>query len=175
MKQHIDDLLNRYIDNDLSSSELKEFKSLMESDSEILNKLKALEVVDNTLHKMEVTKAPDGFTAKVMAKISETVPSIKVANNKSFFIILSSFIIMLFAGFGASMLFLSPSKIELENFSLSEKMHEFLPSKIPSLNLSVLTDNGLMISAIFACVLIVFGIFIYDSHKNFKKKINGFG
>lgn len=175
MNQRIDDLLNRYVDNDLSSSELKEVKSLIESDTEVLKNLKTLEAVDNNLHNLEVAKAPEGFTSKVMTKITDSIPSIKVTDNKTFFMILISFFTVLFGGLAISLISFSPSKLNLWNFSISDKLSKLVPSKIPSINISSLVDNGVMLAAVFACVLIVFGFFIYDTHKNFKKKINGLG
>ena len=48
----LDELLNRYIDNELSTGELVQFQKQLESDENLLQKLKALQYVEQSAKKI---------------------------------------------------------------------------------------------------------------------------
>ena len=52
MKKNLDELLNDYIDNQLSVDELEEIKSLLEKDRQLGSRLKALRVVHQSLQQI---------------------------------------------------------------------------------------------------------------------------
>ena len=72
-----DELLNKYIDNELSEAELKELTERLKNDTDAQLRLKALHLTDDILRKIEVSPAPENFTQKFMSKISISTSSVK--------------------------------------------------------------------------------------------------
>ncbi len=57
MKKVTDEILNKLIDNELSSSEIDELHQLIKKDEKLLSKTKAHQMVDNVLKKLELLKS----------------------------------------------------------------------------------------------------------------------
>jgi len=170
-----DELLNKYIDNELTEVELKELSEALKNDNEAQAKLKALQLTDEVLRKMEITPAPQNFTESFMKKII-TVSSVHKEKISYFFVSVISFFAVAIIG----VLGFSFSKIDITSSSLGEnnqyvqKTKEVFSGGLSQLNSIFSNDNMLLIGAGLTFVLLISGYFIIESHKSFKQKLNRF-
>lgn len=169
-----DELLNKYIDNELSEIELKELSETLKSDSEAQAKLKALQLTEEVLRKMEITPAPQNFTEIFMKKII-TVSSVHKEKVSYFFVSVISFFALTIIG----VIGYSVSKIGFEtslgeNNQYVQKTKEVFSGGLTQINSIFNNDNMLLIGAGLTFVLLISGYFIIESHKNFKEKLNRF-
>ena len=168
----IDELLNKYIDNELSEAELKELTEILKNDTDAQLRLKALHLTEEILRKIEISPAPENFTHKFMSKIfiSTSVVKDKVSY---FYIGMISFFALAIAG----ILGFSISRIESGSSNLIgdnqyiQKTKEFFLGHINSL---LGNDSILLVGASLTFVLLVSGYFMFENHKNFKKRLNRF-
>ena len=171
-----DELLNKYIDNELSDFELKELTEALKNNEEARAKLKALQLTDELLRKMENTPAPQNFTESFMRKIN-AVSSINKEKISYFFVTVISFLALAITG----VIGYSISQINFQSSSLAEKNEyvkkskEFFSTGLNQFNSILNNENMLLIGAGLTFVLLVSGYFIIENHKNFKQKLNRFG
>lgn len=168
-----DELLNKYIDNELTDVELKELTEALKNDADAQAKLKALQFTDETLHKMEVTPAPENFTESFMKKII-TASSFHKEKVSYFFVSIISFFalaIIGIIGFALSKIDFASSSFAGDNRYI-QKTKEILSGGLGQLNSILSNDNILLIGAGLTFVLLISGYFILENHKNFKEKLN---
>ena len=83
MKQVNDELLNRYIDGELSVQEIDDLEKELAVSPDLVDRLKALKMTDTVLKNMEHDSAPENVANRIMQKI-ESVNSVK--NQKPYFL-----------------------------------------------------------------------------------------
>lgn len=168
----LDKKLNELIDNQLGKDELDQFNKVIETDEEVLKKLRALRGVDNSLKKMEHSKAPAGINEKIMNVISSSKNVISSSSNKVFYSIISIFGLL-------SILIVSFSIGKTNSNEISEKFHEYSDSVLGSIK-SIIPN---FISEISGGILIAFGILtivilsfisVFEAHKSFRKELDSF-
>ena len=170
MKELTDEILNKYIDNELSASEINELREFIESNPDELNKFKAHNLVDNILRELTYEKAPSYFTEKMMEKIA---PVTQYYNRNNNFIKIILFVFALFlAGFTAAGLFI-PAKESNNNSFISDSAGKLMQwaSNIPFFQSSFTNENFLIL---FSSIILILFISIYilvNSHKHFKQEI----
>ena len=170
-----DELLNKYIDNELTEVELKELTEALKKDSDAQRKLKALQSTDEILYKMEVTPAPANFTESFMKKLMPVSSAVK--GKVSYFFVS---IISLFALAIAGVIGYSVSKIDFSESSVIDdnqyvkQTKDVLSGGLDHLNSILSNDNILFIGAGLTFVLLVSRYFMIENHKNFKEKLNRF-
>ena len=175
MKQLTDEILNKYIDNELSTHELGEMKKLIASDDEAMNLLKAHKLADQILHKIDVTPAPGNFTDKVMDKILTVVPT-KV--RKSYFVpAVIGFLFAAIIGVTAYSLSLIPENSEEsgKTVSIINQAKEVVAEKVGSFASFFNNDTILIIGSFLTFVLLLSAYFMISSHKNFRHNLDKFG
>ncbi|NWF50665.1 MAG: hypothetical protein HXY49_08995 [Ignavibacteriaceae bacterium] len=89
----IDEIINKYIDGELSADELKFLEEEIERSEEIQIKLKALQLVDSNLRLIKEEETSPEFTSVIMAGIRKLKKS-KKSNDKFIISIASVFILM---------------------------------------------------------------------------------
>lgn len=169
-----DELLNKYIDNELTEVELKELLEALKKDEEAQTKLKALQLTDEVLRKMEITPAPQNFTESFMKKII-TVSSVHKEKVSYFFVSVISFFVLTIVGvigFSIKQIGFGSSLVENNEYVKSSK--EVLSNGLSQVNAVFNNDNMLLIGAGLTFVLLISGYFIIESHKSFKQKLNRF-
>lgn len=174
MKKNIDELLNDYIDNQLSVDELEEIKSLLEKDRQLGSRLKALRVVHQSLQQIETSPAPVGFTERLMEKLHLAPAAYKQKKNYFFFGVVGFFGLMIVGILVAVVLSLDWN---LGNLNLSNYVDQAKSgiAKRGSETLSLFKNKTvLMISSSMVLLLLILAYFGFESHKNLKKKINSF-
>jgi len=175
MKKLTDEILNKYIDGELSAAEINLIKFLIKSDPVELNKLKAHKLADQILSRLEVEPAPDGFTERMMLTIYEIST---VAPKRSYFVlgvigVLVTGIISIFVYtlIGASQADESavqlPSKVSQALDTVTEKVSAFS---------EILNDKSIMMIGIaLTLILIITAFSMLSSYKSFKNSLDNFG
>ena len=170
-----DELLNKYIYNELSEVELKELTEILKNDTDAQLRLKALHLTEDILRKIEISPAPENFTHKFMSKISISTSAVK--DKVSYFYIgMISFFALAIAG----ILGFSISRIEPGSSNLIgdnqyiQKTRELFSEGLGHINSLLGNDSILLVGISLTFVLLVSGYFILENHKNFKEKLNRF-
>ncbi len=174
MKILNDEILNKYIDNELNEFEIKELKEIINSDPEAEKKLNAHEMVDTILRKLEVDEAPKWINEFVMNKILK-IPKAKKSTKNLFVSIMSLFSVIVVGTLGY--LF---SQLEFEfaasesGLGAREKIFNFVSEYIPQMPNIIDDSSVLYIGLSLTMLLLISGYFIVESHRNFKRKLNTF-
>ena len=170
-----DELLNKYIDNELSEDGLKEFNEMLKNDFDAQSRLKALHLTEDILRKIEISPAPENFTDKFMSKISISTSGVK--DKVSYFYIgMISFFALAIAGilgFCISQVEFGSSNLTGDNQYIQNTM-ELLSGGLGYINSLLGNDSILLTGAGLTFVLLVSGYYILENHKNFKEKLNRF-
>ncbi len=179
MIQQKDELLNKYIDNELDSNELSELNRMISEQPEISDELRSMKIVDNTLKEMEIINAPEGFTAKIMDVINRSAIVAKKKVPYLFYSVVTFFSVGILGlvGYGAS---LSTG----ESSALSETINKTSRNILKE---TKVIDNSIgFLSAIFkskdiyyigiaiTILLVISAIMIVESHRQIKNKIEHF-
>lgn len=170
-----DELLNKYIDNELSETELKELTEILKNDADAQLRLKALHLTEDILKKIEISPAPDNFTNKFMSKISVSKSSVK--DKVSYFYIgmisFFSLVITGILGYSISLIEFGVSNLTGDNQYI-QKTSKLISGGLGHINSLSGNDSILLIGACLTFVLLVGGYFIIENHKNFKDKLDRF-
>ena len=165
MKSISDEILNKYIDEELSQAEISEFEEILKNSEEAQKRLKALETVHRELFKIKSQKASTGFTSLVMQKIQGKVSANR--RDKVFIFSISSIIILfslILIGYAAAVVVQSiPASTQTgEGFQLYiNHFINFLDS-----TKKYLTQNNISIlGSIISFGVIISAYFFFESHK----------
>jgi hypothetical protein len=166
-----DEILNRYLDGELSSNELRELNSLIEEDPDSLNTLKRHKFVDRTLSQIETSNAPSGFTQRVMDVI---YAASSVSNQKNYFFRFIIFLFGLLISGTLVFIFISlpESMPEAEtSFQMADTASKFLTDNLGGFYKLFNSNILLWIGGLLTMVLLISGYFVLESHKTFKQKL----
>lgn len=174
MKILNDEILNKYIDNELNEFESKELKEAINSNPEAQKKLNAHEMVDIILRKLETEKAPAGINEYVMNRILNISAS-KESKNYFFISIVSFFFVIFLSVIGFLL-----SQMEFDNtgseagLGIKEKISNRISEYIPQMPAILDSSSLLFIGGSLTIVLLISGYFIIENHRSFKNKLNSF-
>lgn len=170
-----DEILNRYIDNELSPEELSQFNDLLEEDEEALTKLRALKLVNGTLYEIEPDTAPHNITLNVMNKLGAVSKQVKQA--KTFFnLVIGGFGLVILGVFGYMISLLDFSGEESTAVTgIVEDLSKNVNDSISLLSNFAANESVVYIGLILSAVLLVTGYFVFESHKKFKDELKSFG
>ena len=166
-----DDILNKYIDGELSSSEVKEIDEILNQSEEAKRRLIALQVVHNELKKFPVYETSIEFTSRLMKKIAKK-PERKgqkyfIFSVSSFFVLISLAII----GYLTSYI-LSLNNAAPENNNNVGTLISYTESLIHVIRAIFSNGNVSVIGVIFSFGIFVSAYFFFDSHRQAKAKLN---
>ncbi|MDZ7766601.1 MAG: hypothetical protein U5K00_19635 [Melioribacteraceae bacterium] len=175
MKKLTDEILNKYLDNEISTSELTELKTYLSNNPGDAEKFKAHKLVDEVLRKMEYESAPDNFTVNLMEKLSKIISE---KPKKHYFIwAVFSFLGISFIGilfFGLTNLTPAQSSNTDDVFvRIGEGLDKLVP-RIDSLSFSINPDLLMLIVSTLFLVTLIAAYVMINSHKAFKEKIENF-
>lgn len=171
MESITDEILNKYIDGELSSTELKEFNELISEDHSAIKKLKALQSVDKFLNKLEFDKAPSGITQLIMNKMNISV--IETNSGKKFFFSLA----IVFSLLTTSILIAAYLFGGADSTTTSNMIKEGLNSfKSIGNGIENLAKNEaiILIGGFISLIFFVTAYFVFEMHRSFRKKIDSF-
>jgi len=167
-----DELLNKLIDDELNVREIEELHHLIKHDEIALSKVKAHQMVDSILKKIDVELAPEDTTSIIMERISNSL-LVKEKKNGFFKFVISVFVFLIIFVFGYIFSISGETQATETSSKYSEitnKIVEFFSSFAISL------DNELMliIGGILTILLLVSGYFMLEEHKSFKQKLENY-
>ncbi len=171
MKKITDELLNDYIDNQLDTSSINELKESIGNDPDSLNKLKALKIVDESLHNLEVFEAPHDFPDRMMELVFKHAKFIKPKINLFFAGIVSVFGIVIASVFIAAIILVAKTNPPLNNSGILESTESFIDKNVSFLGGLFNNNQFLFAGGLLAVILLLSTLIIIDTHKNFKNKL----
>lgn len=170
MKKIPDEILNKYIDGELSSEEKRSIEDRLLTDKEMSLRLSALNRIHKQLRKIKEDEVSSAFTQKVMQRISNKY---KVPKEQKLFIsIILSFIgilCSLIVGFiiiniaGELSETVTSGTSETVN-SISQNLVQSIVSFLSGMNISVF-------GSILSIVLLVSGYFFFEISKQTKTNL----
>ncbi|MBU0560520.1 MAG: hypothetical protein KJ799_10340 [Bacteroidetes bacterium] len=166
-----DEILNKFIDNELNSHEVADIKEIVDNDSVELKKLQAHSAVHKILNTIDPLPAPSGITARVMSRIALMSKSSKAEDN-FIYIILSLFFASIIAVLGYTIFQVNGSG---ESSAIFINFNSFISSYLAKLDfVKSITSNDqfLLIGASLTFMLLISAYYIFESHKSFKQKLN---
>ncbi len=167
MNELTDEILNRYIDGELSSDELSEVQEILRTSDEAKKRLYAIQLVHNGLKKVpERTTSPD-FTSVLMKKIIRRPAQIGqrffIFSISSLFVLVSLGII----GYLTSYILSTGSSSQEDNNSV-DKLIYLVEKLVYGIKALFTAGNVSLIGFIFSFAIIISAWFFFDSHKQAK-------
>ena len=172
MKTNMDELLNKYIDGELSSSEIKILETELDNNPELLKKLKALKITDSVLRNMEINPAPEGFTQSVMSKMKYK-SKIKETISPVFIGIISFFSLLIIGIIGFSLQQVFAVETSSSN-EIIEKVNENFTPFLTKVTEIFTNENVMFVGGMIAFVLLLGLYFMIHTHKSFKQSLEKF-
>ena len=170
MKKITDEILNKYMDNELSRSEVNELKKYIADNPSEIENLKALQLVNDVLYKMEYDSAPVNFTEKVMWSLNNVV---NIKHRKNYFIrFVFSFFALTGIGLIISLLTFPAGEAEVQGGKgfLTSYLDKF-NFNMPSLG-NILSSDAVLVSGSTLILILLLTVYIViNSQKSLKNKI----
>lgn len=171
MKDNYGELVNKYIDNELTKNELNKLDELVKTNNKFNNILRVQSYVHNSLSHIPLKQVHSGFTDLVMNKIIHKI-SDKYKKNYLFRGVISVLIFMLIFTLFGFFYFLSDLEM-ITNFTNSATT--FTDHFLPSLSYFykvINTEIFKTVSGIIGFIVLVGFYFNYNSHKHTKDLLN---
>jgi len=166
------ELLNKLIDDELNAREIEELHNLIKHDEMALIKVKAHQMVDSLLKKIDVELAPEDTTSIIMERISNSL-LVKEKKNGFFKFIISSFIILILFVFGY-ILSISGETQAAETPSKYSEITNEIVKFFSSFSLSLNNELLLIIGGVLSILLLISGYFMLEEHRSFKQKLENY-
>jgi len=170
-----DEILNKFIDNELTTAELTRLNDHIRICNECLAKLKAQKVVDNNLKRIETFQVSLNFTEKVMKKISATTVKFKPKKSYFFRIVFSVFILGALAVLAFAFANIPANTSANETMEWTKFFSSIVPKLLSGYESSISKSSISLIGTILTFILFISGYFVYESHRKVKNQINKMG
>jgi hypothetical protein len=166
-----DEVLNKYIDNELNSDELSLLNEHIRICDSCFAKLKAQRVVENNLRKIVTFTTSFSFAEKVMQKISSS--SGKFVPRKSYFfrIVFSVFILGSLAVVALVFANLPVTSSGGNNQEWVKLFDNYIVKIFSAFENSLNKINLSLLGTILTFILFVSGYFVFESHRKIKDQI----
>jgi len=171
MKKLSDEILNKYIDGELSSDEFSEVNEILQSSDEDRIRLAALKAVHKNLKGIKGYKVSSDFTLMLMGKIRST--SKKKKEDKRLFTVISSIFIslsLIFIGYAFYLVLPEAASSNNVNQNVDSYLNSFVKALSSFANL-LNSQNVSIIGFVFSIIVLISGYFFFESHKETKKRI----
>jgi len=172
MIQVTDDMLNSYLDGELSSEDSKQVKAELLSSEELQKRLNTLKLVHKKLYSLKEDEVSAGFTSKVMSKIGRR--KLAVPKQQKYFIFsVAAFITILclvILGFSISAI-ISSSSAAKESLNIVDTV-DVLSTGLVNFIKHLFSGKGLSIlGSVFSLVIIISGYFFFEMQKRSKANL----
>ncbi len=166
-----DDILNKFIDNDLERETYLVVKEQLKNSPEYLRRLNELQKVHVSLKSIKENEVSEQFTSSIMVKILRKAKVKKT--DKLFVISISSFIsliIFILLGVAASLIINSPESST--TMSISSNITSFVADVISIVN-NIFTAKIISIFGMVISLGLIISIFtLYENHKRAKESLS---
>lgn len=171
MKKISDEVLNKYIDGDLSSEEKGSIQNLLLTDKELNLRLSALQKIHRELKQIKEDRVSAAFTRKVMLRITNRY---KVPKEQKLFIsIVLSFIGILCSIFvGYILINIAGELSETVTSGTSETVNNYSQNLVQSIVSFLSGMNISVFGSILSIVLLVSGYFFFEMSKQSKTNLS---
>jgi H+/Cl- antiporter ClcA len=169
MKKNYDELINKYLDNELNPAELEQFSAMLDNDEEAVKNLKAMKLVEHSVRKIEFDDAPQNTTYNIMRKIA-VAPSAK-RSNWFFWIVVSVFLLGIAIVSYVTIQQYQPPKEGIGTEKTVTAVKDFIGDQTKSLSTIFKGSDVKLIGAVITLLLIITGYFVLESHRSFKNKL----
>lgn len=164
-----DEILNKYIDNELSGRELSDINDHIKICDQCLNLIKAHKLADQQLKKLELFSPSKDFTEILMKKVHLVARPFQ-PKKSYFFRFVFSF--MLIGALGVVIAaFASIPADTSQGISVNEYVYEEIIHFFSGYKNIITSRNASIVGAVLSFVILISAYFIYDSHKNFKNRL----
>jgi len=163
-----DEILNRYLDNELSIEEKNFVKSEIEKSSALKKRYEALLITHSLLKNIQPDSTSVDFSKMVMQKIAKR--GIIESQQKRFLLIILSFLGVVILGILGYVFYQILSTIQLSDSNetittYSNAIGDYFTELFGKKNLSVL-------GSVLSFIMLVSGYFLYDYQKHSKKNFS---
>lgn len=163
-----DELLNKYLDNEITESELDELKNYF---NDPINSIKFTEMknLESILSEIKTPTISENISKNIMNNILKD-KTVYHTNNKFILLINSFLIFLLFLAVLFIFMFMKPTHTDTIP-QLTDLIKD--ASKLLIYFKDIITNKSIIIIGFILSLLLIVGyLFNYDSHKSFIKKIN---
>ena len=167
-----DEMINKYLDNDLTAAETEELKNAISDDRENLHNLKLYKFIEEEIPKLKIYSAPVSITGIIMNRISEGIAK-KYRKNNFFYFVVSFFAvgILAFSGFAI----FNQNNVAAGNNYFDDTLRH-VTNNLPTLqNISMTNETMLIIGAGLTLIFLLSAFFLFDSHRSIKNEIEKYG
>jgi len=169
MKKNYDELINKYLDNELDPAELEQFSALLDRDEEAVKNLKAMKLVEQSVRKFEFENAPQDTTYNIMKKIA-AAPKAK-RSNWFFWIVVSVFLLGIAVVSYVTIQQYQPPKEGIGTEKTVTAVKDFIGDQTKTLSSVLKGSDVKLIGTVITLLLIISGYFILESHRNLKNRL----
>ncbi len=170
MNQLSDEILNKYIDGELSQSELIEIREQLRNSEEDKNKLAALQRVHTELGKLEIYEPRSDFSAVIMAKIRKNAA--KVKKDKYFIFSVSTiFLLICLAIFGYVFALAVSTGSNAASTSSIDNYINYLTNILESFKDILSAKNISIIGSVFSFGIIITGYIFFENLRHTKRNL----
>jgi len=166
-----DQLLNQFLDKEISQTELDELNEYLTDESNRLKLIKASEL-ESLISKVEIKKTPNNTTKKIMARLASEKLRHSIRGSSFALWVNVSFVFLLLIFVGLAVLsadwnstneisFHSFNKFILKSSELAQTIYSAITSK-----------SVVIIGIVSSLILIINFIFNYEVHRSFIRKLN---
>ncbi len=173
MKNNYDELINKYLDNELELPELQNVNELIKTDSEFNIKLSTQKYVHQSLYELPVFSAPLGITEKIMNRLASKLSS-KYQKNYFFRGIVASLMLILTAVLFMFFFFAQDLQFIQEAPSVTDLVQNYTSPVITTLYSFLTSELFRTISGITGFIILLSFYFTLNSFKEFKDRIKHF-
>ena len=169
MMQITDEILNKYLDGELSVEEVKQIKSTLHNSDELQRKYNALKLVHDSLSFLKEDEVSPAFTEKLMKQLvtRSTVPKQQKYFIASVVTFISILCLVIF-GFSISAIISASSSSKEETKSVFDSVSNLSGGLVEALQ-QLFSGAGLsIIGSIFSIIVLISGYFFFEMQKRTK-------
>lgn len=167
-----DEILNKYLDGELSRTEADQVKSALHDSEELRRKFNALKLVHTNLSSVKEDEISNDFTEKLMKQIVRKATAPK--QQKYFIASVVTFITLLclvIFGFSISAMISATSSVAGNSQSVLDSVSSLSEGLVKMLH-QLFSGTGLsIIGSIFSLIVLISGYFFFEMQKRSKASI----
>ena len=170
MIENYNDIVNKYVDNELSSKEINQIDELFNSDENFKKTLSTHKFVHDSLYDMPLKVTSNGFTELIMNKIVHRI-SDKYKKNYAFRLVMAFFSIFLMVSLFLLFYFLGSLDFVQTASSTANNYAEKIIPTISYFTDFVKTDIFKTVTGLISFIVLVAFYFNLNSHKEMKNRL----
>ncbi len=169
MNNKNNDLINKFLDDELSEKELRDIESKIVEDDFFDRDFTAAKMLDENLGKLNFHSAPAGFTEKFMLNLRYSK-----SRKDSFIVNISivTFIIGIILSIAALFIFGNGDTNSLNFMPEVGNLFNNIEINLPEINVSLPGKTIRYVMLSLALLISFGGYYLYENHKLFKQRLN---